>query len=255
MDNCWISCDSGVFDPKVTSVVQALMVKPKAKIKATDPEFVIGVVNATMAGFVEQKRITTDKPGYAVETVQLICEQLGYRCKFVLSNSSDFGSHRNGSWTGMLGDVERQIYNTSLPAYLKTSERLQNFFFTETATGYIQYLVTRKPVLDEVVSLQAFVNPLNWKIWLTIFLTLVALTVVIRFLQTFRYPQGQQLTRKVPKTVAIGETIESGLLIFINISVYLVRKGPAIKRLARPTKLLLMTWGLGALVIMASYTG
>lgn len=43
--------------------------------------------------------------------------------------------------------------------------------------------------------------------------------------------------------------------VFVNIAVYLVRKGPVMRNLALSSKILQLFWGICALLMIASYTG
>lgn len=206
------------------------------------PPFLIGIVNETIANVVNIEKLKSSEPGFAVEIAQLICLRLALNCTFILANLS-YGDYENGNWTGMLGAIAQEHYNTSLPIFSDHNYRLGHFNFGVTAIRRPIQFVTRRPGATPPPFLQVFIRPFSWHIWVVTItlIILLALVIVNSKSQSTLYQRDHKIV--------------NALVVCVNISAYLVRKGPRIHQLTQSAKIALSTWGVATLFLVASYTG
>ncbi len=92
----------------------------------------------------EQLPLVSCFSGYAIELTQLICKIISAAGNFHLEAHGDWGARSdNGTWTGLLSQIQTGKYDLSLPAYSYTTQRMDSFQFASPAVRMSSYFTTR----------------------------------------------------------------------------------------------------------------
>lgn len=203
----------------------------------------IGLVNESYPGTVEIDKLDTPNPGYAVELTKIICESLNFTCLFEVAPTTAYGHVSNGKWVGLLGYVMEGRYDTSIPVFTLTADRVKDFDFTRTGIHEHLSFVTRKPTVQPGGHLSDIFGPFRVQVWLFLVLSILLMTVLITKSQMW-----SRSKRRSKQTLVYFSNV------FIILIVFLSRKAPLIKRSRVPTNVILVFWGLSSIVLIASYT-
>lgn len=210
--------------------------------------FRIGIVNESLEGYVNVDRLGSLSPGLAVEVTQLVCRNLHLNCLFEVSGSGDYGAFIDGNWSGMLGDVSRGRYNTSLPVFslpMLKKQKFQNFPIGDFSVKFPLHFAIRRTAQEELISLTALIRPLSANIWLTLLVTVGCLSALLLFTQSFR--KGPSTSDSFPYRLV--STV-------VSVGIFLVRKGPLFLQSAgTASRIALLSWGISTVVLIATYTG
>lgn len=180
-------------------------------------------------------------PGFAVEITQLICQALHVDCHYHLSNSSSYGELVNESFTGMLGAINAGFYHTSLPVFSPTVDRTKYFTLGNEYIRMPLYFAVRNPITTDIQSIWAVFKPLAPITWLLVML-ITGVTALLVWISS------------LGRSNKVISQIQNFMLIFINVSAYIVRKGPSIPGLRATGHCLLLAWGLTCILLISSYT-
>lgn len=202
----------------------------------------IGIVNDSIPGAIHFNRIGSKKPGYFVEITKLICSNLDYNCYFKRSSSNVYSKLINGSiWAGMLGDIDRGVYDTSLPNFTPTAERLDHFDFCTNVIRFPLVFATRTPNDEDSYNLTALLKTLSVNVWLILILASITLTSIIVISQSVLRSNNSSIIYQIAITL-------------ISVAVFLARKGPQLSSTNRVIRLLLVFWGLAMIIVISSYS-
>lgn len=64
--------------------------------------------------------------GFAIDLIQELAKMLGFNYTFVIREDKANGEEKNGSWTGMIGNITAGVIYVYKIAFLNTTTRLQN---------------------------------------------------------------------------------------------------------------------------------
>lgn len=203
----------------------------------------IGLVNESLSGLVELNNLHGSHPGYAVEVTKMVCELLGYQCKFKISSTNEYGlKDANGTWSGLLRELKNGTYNASIPLFTPTTQRFNDFSFSEMGTYQHSNFYTRESTFHTVGKYSDIFKPLDHHIWMYIMLSIVLISATICIAQS---------TLKLKGTEVRYTSIIDTLLIIL---LFLVRKGRKIEQSRLSTKTILTIWGFISIVLIASFS-
>ena len=174
------------------------------------------------------------RPGFGIEITVVACEMLKLVCKFTVVNHTAYGTNLtpDGSWNGMIGQILNGEFDTSLPGFNPTKERVKVLRFSPTHYYDENIFLTNSPTMVSFGT-RTIPNVFSWEVWLTILGSIVTLSAVGTCIQ------GKSANSKVPLQLV---EVLSG-----NVSSNL---SEAAGHFAFP--LLMLFWGFGSL-LLASY--
>ncbi len=101
----------------------------------------------TKCGFdwaLKRRKHLCSKPGMALEILSIILENLGLKPEFVVPEAGFFGGSNGTQWDGMIGLLQRNQADISIPVLTDTPERRQGSH-TNDVTNYVLIPVCQKP--------------------------------------------------------------------------------------------------------------
>ncbi|XP_040579694.2 uncharacterized protein [Lepeophtheirus salmonis] len=112
------------------------------------------------------------KTGLEYKIVSTIGESLNYKTNFTESVDCQWGStDENGSWTGIIGMIERREADIGIGTITRTYDRAQAVDFS---LGFVeQFLTFFAHVPQELPKWQAILWPFDKMTWLMVFLTMI----------------------------------------------------------------------------------
>lgn len=82
------------------------------------------------------------RPGFAVEVTDLLMQCIGLPYHFMFPTDRQFGAfYPNGSWDGMMGDLQRSRCDMTLPYMYPMRERLEAFDYLSFPLSYIHIML------------------------------------------------------------------------------------------------------------------
>lgn len=194
----------------------------------------IGVVNESIAGSVEIDKLLSQRAGFSVDIVKALCEYFRYTCDFTIVPSNVYGNLADGNWTGMLGDLFNQKFNTTLPVFTVDSQRIMDFDI-DTNAGILvkKYFIIRSPY-DQYYTFNIF-KPWSMKLWLAVAASLLVINVV-----TIVY-------KRCRLTEIFG--------VFVTVLMLLARKSTSFTQSSNSASQIVMCcWGLVCIFLISSYS-
>lgn len=114
--------------------------------------------------------------GYTVDAAIIICKFLKLNCTFHWYENYDYGTVlRNGTSTGMIGAIQRGEFDTSIPDFTPTFDRLRAIDFSNLIDVNDMVLVTRSPSPESSEIDWSGFHAFTWSVWI-IFIILWLLT-------------------------------------------------------------------------------
>uniref|UniRef100_A0A914XE57 Uncharacterized protein n=1 Tax=Plectus sambesii TaxID=2011161 RepID=A0A914XE57_9BILA len=107
-------------------------------------------------------------PGFGPEVIDFLLDYLNIPYKIVELSSNKTSGQRliskteKGSWSGVLGDIERGVYDTVAAPYIRTSDRLDSFTLTVPVNYFEAVFVvgpTQPNVWDSTLKLVTIFDP------------------------------------------------------------------------------------------------
>lgn len=218
------------------------------------PNVKIGVVRDSIPGLVNLDStgsLISGDPGFGPEVTRLVCQKLNLNCEMYLPDEPHYGELKNQTWLGMLGAINDGTYDTSLPTFTLTIDRIDHFLFPSYFFRFPLAFVSKSPRQNNANSLEVLLGPFSTKVWLATIgcFFLIALTLLTSKKKKVTVPLAHH--RKFNRFL-------SGALYFfeavVNVSLYLARKGPTIRRLSSPGHVVLAFYGLSTLILISYYT-
>ncbi len=185
------------------------------------------------------QNITGPNKGYVMEFNDLLCAAVKANCTLSVFNNTGGSQLINGSWVGLLGGIFKGDYDASVPLYRRSELREKYFDLSNPVLARTYYFITRRSEVPNTVSFVGIVHSFSTNVWLCILASLLLTTFL--FVSTSKIKFGQLHTEF--------------LNVFINLAVFLFRKGPKITSHSNHTDLLLIIWGLCAVILTATYCG
>lgn len=202
----------------------------------SEKSLIIGIVQDFIFNKADLK-----KPNLYNSIAQLACESLGYHCEFELSSTNEYGEKNSeGNWTGFFGLLTNGIYNTSIPIFTPTSERMDDFDFAETTVWSQLLWVTRSAQIDQIGRYYDVVKPFGYRLWITLLSCLLLMSFAITLVQNLDKQKHSYWNYAVNT--------------FLTLFLFLARKGSKIYQAKFLTKMLLAIWGFISIVLVACYS-
>ena len=209
-------------------------------------------IKAAVENFRHNKRtenVTYDI--YCCEGIVLdVLHNLGLDLRFdfdiYFQNDTNYGTFKNGEWTGMAGDVYNGAADMMAGAISITSGRMQAVTFTEPFY-YAGFNMLSKN-FDRVTSILAFLSPFETVLWTTIVASAVVVAIATSLLE-WNSPFGLSpwgRRRKRNYTLGSGLTMVFSLWFGHTVST----KTPK----SWPSKVLQNFWAAFSIFSIASYT-
>lgn len=183
-----------------------------------------------------------ERPGIAAELTLILCESLRYNCKFTGIDNPNWQIWEYSFNFGVLANIFNQTFDGTLPFWLYTRNREENFSFIRPGVPMPYAFATRKCRDDSLVSLISLLTALNGSLLLYILLAIILLSLLVFYFQHKNLGQ-------------VFSYLDSFLNVFIHISIFIIRKGLPLRRLTSRANFLLTIWGLSAILFTASYSG
>ncbi|XP_042855746.1 glutamate receptor ionotropic, kainate 2-like [Penaeus japonicus] len=209
----------------------------------------IGLLN--VAGTPPNHRVT----GPVFEIIKIISEKLHTCVEFVFSDDKNFGFESpNGTWTGVIGMIERGEADLSGVVLSVDAARSQVVDFSVPLFMDEQVLTYRRPVYES--DLLGFIKPYTMQIWFMLLVTMGVVALVLFMTQLsnniiqsrFGTKQKQDLEREAKQTV-LGRLWNSA---YLTLALLLCQSLP---RMPRNNAMRVMggLWLLSALIVSSVY--
>lgn len=202
----------------------------------------IGIVNDSDTVAID--RLYQLRPGYLVEATKLTCEFLGYSCDLRVASSSAYGTIKNNTWTGLLGDISESVYNTSLPQFSPFPERLNDFCFPNFYFYYPVSYVLRKQEPTISSRITSITHSFKKEVWFLMVAIIGVFTLMVVGAARFHNHENH------------SPFVIDCINIYLWLFSYLTRRGAYINdRGIRLIQLILVIWGFCAMVFTSTYCG
>lgn len=169
---------------------------------------------------------------------RILCDNWSATCYYHQSTSAVYGELVNGTWMGMLDDINKDVYDTSLPDFTPLPRRAKDFLFADTWLRYPLFVATRNldgPEDYEVFGVLKSFAPKIWMVLLAYCVIISSSLVLMRTVSNEKF------------SVAVLRT-------FIGTFVFLLRKQMNLQVSRISAKLLLLAWGLACVIITSMYS-
>lgn len=94
-----------------------------------------------------------EKSGIGIEILRFICDSNHFNCNFVVKNHTTFGKKSpNGTWIGVLGDIDEGKIDTGLPYFDFTPERFEHFIFSPAFLMRSRVFIIRRSTVKSRIS-------------------------------------------------------------------------------------------------------
>ena len=184
--------------------------------------------------------------GIVVDVLHSLAAELNFDFHIYFQNDTNYGTYKNGEWTGMVGDVYNGAADMMVGAISITSERMAAIDFTEPYY-YAGFNMLSKN-FDRKTSILAFLSPFETVLWLTIIASALVVAVSASLLE-WNSPFGLSpwgRRRKKNYTLGSGLTMVFSLWFGHTVST----KTPK----SWPSKVLQNFWAAFSIFSIASYT-
>ncbi|CAL1536671.1 unnamed protein product, partial [Lymnaea stagnalis] len=181
-----------------------------------------------------------------LEILDSLSRNLNFKYVVYFVNDTNYGTYKDGNWTGMVGDVIDGTADIIAGAFSMTSERMTVLDFTEPFYQNEFSLVTSEG--GNYVSIWAFMSPFSGQVWLCIMLSSIVAGIATAFLE-WRSPFGlNPRGRKRTKNYGLGSGL---LMVMVLLTGHTINiKAPK----SWPGKVIQNVWAGLAIFIMTSYT-
>ncbi|XP_048590419.1 glutamate receptor 4 [Nematostella vectensis] len=175
------SLESDTNQDHVVIPLQYLNRKLKV-VLVEDPPFV----------FSEVKDGTRHYTGYSIDLITKIAELLSFKFYIVESPDGKYGGRNpDGSFNGIVGELQRQRCDMSVSPLTINSGRLEYLSFAKPFMQFSMDLITRQPE-PKGVDILAFMMPYSIPVWLMTFACLAFMTLMLTIINYFS-PFGHRL--------------------------------------------------------------
>lgn len=123
-------------------------------------------------GFVASK-----PPIMLIEVVKIFCKFFQFNCQMQKAETNEYGYYENGRWNGMIGLIENNTYDISVPEFSNTIQRFSALDFTLPVFYSRIILVTRMPILRQR-SVGSFLG-FKWSVWLCLILASFVISLAL----------------------------------------------------------------------------
>lgn len=174
-------------------------------------------------------------PGFYLESNRLICEASRNPCCF-----QPFYGPASNRTQGILRALQQGVFNMTEPDYMVTLDRhevltLPSYHFTEELDGIF---VTRRPK-QRSYHLSSFLDPFSMEVWICIVFSALLVSFTLEIHDSKHRDSCQ---------------IQTVLQKFLDLLVFLARKGPKISVSHIFAKILLTIWGCIAMIFIIGYS-
>ncbi|XP_054715427.1 glutamate receptor ionotropic, kainate 5-like [Uloborus diversus] len=179
--------------------------------------------------------------GYEGEVVKLILQYFAPKHKILVPEDNEWGRiNKNGSWTGLIGMLQRNEADFAISSVSVTEERS---FAVDFSVPYVieKYLfVTRAPgTLPRYISI---LSPFSKTLWIIILLTVLAIYIVVRlffikevsFFKLFELLQMKATRLKLGESYGISKRVLCASILFALIILTFSYEGVLLTMLAIP---------------------
>ncbi|VDN12215.1 unnamed protein product, partial [Dibothriocephalus latus] len=113
--------------------------------------------------------------GFCVDLVDKLAELIKFKYKLKVVSDGQFGAYINGSWNGMIGELEADIVVAPL-TITSSRERVVDFSTPFMELGLsVMYQKIERPTPDVL----SFMEPLSTEIWMCISFAYLGVSVVL----------------------------------------------------------------------------
>ena len=184
--------------------------------------------------------------GVVVDILNHLASELEFDFLLYFHNDSNFGHLKNGSWTGMIGDVVNGAADIMAGAISVTSDRMKGVAFTEPF--YYSSFNMISSSTEKYYSLLAFTKPFDTPVWIMIVLS-ANITAVITSLFEWNSPFGlNPWGKRRKRNYTFGSALTMVYSIWFGHTVS--TKSPK----SWPSKFVQNIWAVMSIFILASYT-
>ncbi|GFR79501.1 glutamate receptor ionotropic, NMDA 3A [Elysia marginata] len=184
--------------------------------------------------------------GLSLEMLDKLSVDLNFRYVLYFVNNTDYGTLKDGAWTGMVGDVINDVADVVIGAFSMTAARMSVMDFTEPFYKNEFALITGEDGI--YVSIWAFMSPFSGQVWLCIMLSSIVAGIATSILE-WHSPFGlNPKGRKRTKNYGLGSGL---LMVMVLLTGHTINiKAPK----SWPGKVIQNVWAGLAIFIMTSYT-
>ena len=184
--------------------------------------------------------------GIVVDVLHSLAAELNFDFHLYFQNDTNYGTYKNGEWTGMVGDVYNGAADMMVGAISITSARMAAIEFTEPFY-YAGFNMLSKN-FDRQTSILAFLSPFEIELWLTIIATALVVAVSASLLE-WNSPFGlSPWGRRRKKNYTLGSGLNMVFSLWFGHTVS--TKTPK----SWPSKVLQNFWAAFSIFSIASYT-
>lgn len=200
----------------------------------------VGVAPYFRSGLLEPDYLSSANPGYLLAITRNICEIANYNCTLIPWTDPYLGTVVNHTWVGgFLGALRNGTFDTTLPDFFPTEARLPHFSFSDSHIAVETFFVTRHPTNLQMSTL---LRPLQWQTWAATAATISCVAIIIT--------GATALNLKKFRIVA---TLKVLLITVLKVSTFLTRRSFRFRIQQTVGRMILLFWGLNALVLLSCY--
>lgn len=184
--------------------------------------------------------------GLALELLDKLAVDLNFDYVIYFLNDTDYGTYKNGQWSGMVSDIVNGAADLVVGAFSVTSERLSAMSFTEPYFQNDFAMVTSAN--GRSTSIWAFLSPFSPEVWICILVSSVVAGIATSTLEWYSpfglNPRG----RRRDKNYTLGSGL---LMVWVLVTGHTINvKAPK----SWPGKVIQNVWAGLAIFMMTSYT-
>uniref|UniRef100_A0A6Q2YX49 Glutamate receptor n=1 Tax=Esox lucius TaxID=8010 RepID=A0A6Q2YX49_ESOLU len=189
--------------------------------------------------------------GFCIDILKKIAKQVKFTYDLYLVTNGKHGKKINGTWNGMVGEVEQKKAHMAVGSLTINAERSEviDFSVPFIETG-ISVLVSRS---NGTVSPSAFLEPFSADVWVMMFVMLLLVSAVAVFVFEYFSPVGYNRCLADGREPG-GPSFTIGKAIWLLWGLVFNNSVPVQNPKGTTSKIMVSVWAFFAVIFLASYT-
>ncbi|KAJ8001784.1 hypothetical protein DPEC_G00173030, partial [Dallia pectoralis] len=206
------------------------------------------IINQTGDSGIYHKRCCK---GFCIDILKKIAKQVKFTYDLYLVTNGKHGKKINGTWNGMVGEVEQKKAHMAVGSLTINAERSEvvDFSVPFIETG-ISVLVSRS---NGTVSPSAFLEPFSADVWVMMFVMLLLVSAVAVFVFEYFSPVGYNRCLADGREPG-GPSFTIGKAIWLLWGLVFNNSVPVQNPKGTTSKIMVSVWAFFAVIFLASYT-
>uniref|UniRef100_A0A674EGJ7 Glutamate receptor n=1 Tax=Salmo trutta TaxID=8032 RepID=A0A674EGJ7_SALTR len=189
--------------------------------------------------------------GFCIDILKKIAKQVKFTYDLYLVTNGKHGKKINGTWNGMVGEVEQKKAHMAVGSLTINAERSEviDFSVPFIETG-ISVLVSRS---NGTVSPSAFLEPFSADVWVMMFVMLLLVSAIAVFVFEYFSPVGYNRCLADGREPG-GPSFTIGKAIWLLWGLVFNNSVPVQNPKGTTSKIMVSVWAFFAVIFLASYT-